>query len=146
MPRYNQRRIEPLSAGQTKTTERSSATQPSRIKFSKRLLAVTLLFLIIIGGSLLLHYKFTKHDLNDVHFITERVSRHYLLPSNETPALATITDSKKVQSSFAGKVKNNDKILIYQTNKIAIVYRPELDRIVDVEPVSIDSPPSTSSQ
>lgn len=91
-------------------------------------------------------FKLHKHpNLNDVHVIMVDVSRHYTLPTKETPALATVTDSRKVQSSFAGKVKNGDKILIYQQNKLAIVYRPSTDRIVDVEPVSIDAPPSAQT-
>lgn len=69
-----------------------------------------------------------------------KVSRHYLLPSDETPALATVTDPSKLTTPFLKKAKVGDKILIYQSNKIAIIYRPGIDKVVIVGPVSIDSP------
>lgn len=82
-----------------------------------------------------------KPNLNTVTAVEEKVSQLYALPSDETPALATVTDSKKLSSSFAGKVQNGDKLLIYQKNGKAIVYRPSLNKIVDVEPVTIDTLP-----
>jgi len=68
------------------------------------------------------------------------VSRHYILPTDEVPAQATITDQSKVSSAFQGKAKNGDRLLIYQKNKQAVIYRPSVDRVVNVVPVQIDTP------
>lgn len=78
-------------------------------------------------------------DLNDVTYVTGRVSRHMVLPSDEVPALLTVTDNAKLTSSFLKQAKNGDKVLVYQTNKKAILYRPDVDRIIDVGPVVIDN-------
>lgn len=88
----------------------------------------------------------TNVNLNDVNVVKARVGRLYLLPADEQPALATVTNEAKLSSSFSGRVKDGDKILIYQTNRKAIAYRPSIDKIVDVEPVSIDAPPAQASK
>ncbi len=71
--------------------------------------------------------------------VKSRVGALYLLPTNEDPALATVTDSSKLSSSFAGKVQNGDKILFYEKNNRAIIYRPSLNKVVDIVTVQIDA-------
>lgn len=68
------------------------------------------------------------------------VGRHYVLPTNEEPALATVTDKNKLTSALRDKAENGDKLLIYQQNRQAVLYRPSLDRIIEVAPVVIDVP------
>ena len=72
--------------------------------------------------------------------VISKVSEHYVLPTDEKPALATVTDKSKLTSQFFKHTQNGDRILIYQNNKIAIVYRPSINRIISVGPVSIDNP------
>lgn len=108
--------------------------------------ALGLVILLLVAGGVLLALRVTKKpNLDNVHVIVTDVGRHYLLPTNETPALATITDKSKLRSSFFKYAENGDKVLIYQTNQIAIIYRPSIDRIIAVGPVSIDTPPSDFS-
>ena len=104
-------------------------------------------FVVVVSGGVLLTLQITnKPNLNNVHVIVADVNRHYLLPTNETPALATITDKSKLTSKLFTNAQNGDKVLIYQTNQVAIIYRPSIDRIVAVGPVSIDTPPSAQNQ
>lgn len=77
-------------------------------------------------------------SLSDVSYVVSRVSRHMILPSDETPALLTVTDTTKLTSTFLRQAKNGDKVLVYQANKKAVIYRPSADKIVDVGPVVID--------
>lgn len=102
----------------------------------------------IVGGGLFAYRqrlaaagnnKEVTEDLNDVTYVIGRVSRHIVLPSDEVPALLTVTDNAKLTSSFLKQAKNGDKVLVYQTNKKAILYRPGVDRIIDVGPVVIDN-------
>ncbi len=69
-----------------------------------------------------------------------------LLPSDETPALLTVTDPKKVSSEFLKQTEAGDKVLVYQQHKKAIIYRPSKDRIVDIQPVMIDTPQMPASK
>ena len=63
-----------------------------------------------------------------------------VLPTDETPALLTITDPSKVSTEFLRQSQIGDKVLVYQTHKRVIIYRPSLDRVVDVGPVIIETP------
>jgi hypothetical protein len=76
--------------------------------------------------------------------IEQEVGRHYLLPTNEQPVLATVTDRTQVTTPFLKQAQDGDKILIYPTAKVVIIYRPSIDRIVAVGPVEI-APLSTNS-
>lgn len=105
------------------------------VAFALCILLVSALVLSLILGR--------KENLNSVEVVKNHVGKHYLLPSGEQPALATITDKKKLSSQFLRQADNGDKVLIYQKNQIAIIYRPQLDRIVAVGPVSIDTPPTS---
>lgn len=78
--------------------------------------------------------------------VKAKVSRHFLLPNNEVPALATVTDTSKLTTPFFKGTKNGDRILIYQKSHLAIIYRPSIDRIVSVGPVTVDTPPTGKGQ
>lgn len=98
--------------------------------------AIVLVIVLSVSGVL---HKKQNEDLNNVATIKALVGSLYLLPANEEPALATVMDSSKLSSSFAGKVQNGDKILFFENNNRAIVYRPSVNKIVVVEPLQIDA-------
>ena len=52
-------------------------------------------------------------DLSNVDAVKERISQHYVLPSNEQPALVTITDNSKLTSEF---LKQSKKLLVHVIN------------------------------
>lgn len=104
--------------------------------------------LVVAGGYKLFHMTHNSTSLTglpEVRAAEAKVAKHYLLPTNETPAMATVTDSKKLTTPFLKQAKDGDEILIYQKNQIAIIYRPSIDRVVAVGPVTIDTPPNPSS-
>jgi len=74
----------------------------------------------------------------EVKQLVEKISKLVVLPSDEEPVVATVTDKEKLkdQPVFA-KTENGDKILIYSNAKKAYVYRPSNNIIVDVIPVNI---------
>ena len=74
---------------------------------------------------------------SDLTRLEANIRKHIILPDEEVPAMLTVTDQGKLSTPFLSKAKNGDKILIYQDAKKAIIYRPSIDRIVDVGPVSI---------
>jgi len=61
-----------------------------------------------------------------------------VLPDNESPAELTIVDKTKIKTQFLKKSENGDRVLIYQKHQRVIIYRPSIDRIVDVGVVQID--------
>lgn len=63
-----------------------------------------------------------------------------LLPEDETPTLATITDVEKIKEQpFFSKAANEDKVLIYTKNKLAILYRPSDNKIIAVGTVNLET-------
>ena len=121
------------------------STKLSRKQVGTIGIVVGLVLLLVVGGLLVWQLKQNNTDLTKVEVVKAKVARHYVLPTNEQPALATITDSKKLTSSFFKKAQNGDKVLIYQKNQVAILYRPSIDRIIAVGPVVIDTPQGGTS-
>ena len=114
-------------------------------------LAISLVVLgvsgIIIGLLFAMHYHRSIGSTPSILSTVESaVSKHYLLPTDEEPALATVTDMRKLSTPLFKQAHDGDKILIYQKNEIAIVYRPSIDRVVAVGPVSIDTLPAGKSK
>lgn len=85
-------------------------------------------------------------DLTSVSDVMTLISRHMVLPSDETPALVTVTDPSKLSTEFLKNASAGDKVLIYQTNRMAIIYRPSVDKIIKVGPVTIDPVSGQSNQ
>lgn len=123
---------------------RPAVKRKQRFSRKKKILVIGIVVLLAAGSIIWWMYG-RNQDLNDVDVVKAKVARHYALPTNEMPALATVTDSAKVQANFSVKLQNDDKVLIYENNKKAIVYRPSLDRVVDVEPVTVSNPTSGST-
>lgn len=72
--------------------------------------------------------------------IIEKVSRIYVVPANEEPTVALIQDKSKLgNQEFFKETKNGDYLLIYKKGKIAMVYREEVDKLVNVGPVNLEA-------
>lgn len=82
----------------------------------------------------------------EIKQVVAEVGKLMILPKDETPTVATVTDKSKLQSQvFFANVENGDKVMIYTKNKKAIIYRPSLNKIVEVGPVNIaQTQPSTT--
>jgi hypothetical protein len=97
---------------------------------------------LVVGGVIFGSRLFSRADDAAIETVLTRLGRHYLLPTNEEPAVATVTDKTKLTTPFLKSAENGDKVIIYEKNKIAFIYRPSRDRIVAVGPVMIDKPPT----
>jgi hypothetical protein len=77
----------------------------------------------------------------------------YLIPTGEDPTIATVSDPKVLQNqSFFANAQKGDKVLIFTKAGKAILYRPSINKIVEVAPISSGSdstvsatPPSAST-
>ena len=68
-----------------------------------------------------------------------------VLPSDEEPNIATVTDPDKLKGqAFFANAKAGDKVLIYQNRKIAILFSPLLNKIIEVAQINFNG--ATSSQ
>lgn len=72
--------------------------------------------------------------------VIEKVSSLYMVPGDEEPTVAQIQDKNKLgNQDFFKNTQNGDYLLIYQKNKVALVYREKDDKLVTVGPVNIDA-------
>lgn len=74
--------------------------------------------------------------------LVEKVGKLIMLPADETPSIATVTDPEKVKKDqpFFNNAKVGDKVLIYATARKAIMYSPSENKIVEVAPLLIGNP------
>lgn len=115
---------------------------PSRSPKKKNLLVLGgILFLIIVlSASSYFYNKNSQNPKTDaqVQGLIAQVGKFYLLPTNETPTIATVSDKSKLSDQpFFRNAENGDKVLIYSTSKKAILYRPSINKIIEVAPVNL---------
>jgi hypothetical protein len=70
--------------------------------------------------------------------ILGKVGKLILLPQNETPTMATITDAAQVKQAqpFLKDAEDGDVLIVYTTAGTAILYRPSTDKLIAVGPVT----------
>lgn len=112
-------------------------------KLVYKIIALIIVAGIFTGGGYYLATK-KKGDSEDNQKMLEEtvadVSKLYLLPEDEVPTLATVTDIKKLEGQpFFARAKEGDKMLIYTNNKLVILYSPTLDKIVQIGGVNLNS-------
>ena len=67
------------------------------------------------------------------------VEKLIVLPQNEQPTIATVSDPSKLKSQpFFAQAKVGDKVLIYSKAKKAILYDPMINKILEVAPLNTD--------
>lgn len=99
-------------------------------------LLLVAVFFIIIAVIAYMHWHSGKSNLGQVK---SAVSKLMILPSDEQPTLATVTDKSKLQDKFLiEKAQNGDRILVYTKNRLVIIYRPSINKIAAVGLVSTD--------
>lgn len=129
-----------LNQNRTITQNTTPKKQPLRRINKKTPIVVGIaVLLVVIIGVYLIFFQ-TGEDLDDMITIRSRIEKHMVLPEGEEPAMATIADKNKVNTPFLKSAENGDKMLVYQNAKKVILYRPSIDRIIDVGPVSIAEP------
>lgn len=112
-------------------------TSMLRKVFLPLLLIVTVLS-TVLAGFFFLQYRSirAKDPANNVNEVVTKVGKLAALPEGETPTLATVSDRDKLtDQDFFSKAENGDKVLVYLKAGKAYLYRPSLNRIIDIAPI-----------
>lgn len=120
--------------------------------FFHKFIHIILLFLVIAMGFSAFYFYKKANTVNpgkkvETSNLIEKISKHVLLPNGETPTIATVADPNllKDQAFFVDTLVG-DKVLMYTNGKKAILYRPSIDRVINITVIDLDSPaPSTAS-
>ena len=74
----------------------------------------------------------------EVDKLVSEVAKLIDLPDDEKPTIATVRDPQKVKDQpFFEKAQENDKVLIYNNAKLAILYRPSEKKVLNFAPINI---------
>ncbi|MBI2096145.1 MAG: hypothetical protein HYT43_00720 [Candidatus Taylorbacteria bacterium] len=123
--------IKPARAGAVKTNQ--APISPGRGRWFKfRYLVVGMLILVLAVAGFWLFGREEKPAAASGD-IVERVAKLILLPSDETPTVAAVSDVNKLKNQpFFEKAKDGFYVLIYSKSKKAILYDPVKNQIVEV--------------
>ena len=119
--------------------------------FLKQKVTLFIIFIVIILGIGV--YYFLVYQKNQTSFkdpaqtavleaqnLVEKVGKLMELPS-EQPQIATVSDISKLPGDqFFARAENGDKVLIYNIARKAILYRPSVNKIIDVAPLAVVKP------
>lgn len=106
--------------------------------------AVVLVFVISLAGNVYLGNKVrvltqdpVQINAREVSDISAKLSRLMVLPTDETPTLATVSDPEKLKNqSFFANAKTGFKVLVYAKAQKAILFDPYINKIVEVAPIN----------
>lgn len=117
---------------------------------NNRVVIIILLVLAVaFGGSTYFFYqKYAavkqdpqKYAQETANQIVEQVGKLILLPTGETPTIATVVDPAKLKDQpFFAHAKVGDKVLIYTNARKAILFDAVNNKIVEVAPLTIGNP------
>ena len=124
----------------------------------KILIGLFILTVIAIFAAVFFYIKLNQEQerarelLNSVNnspaqaeLLVKSVGKLMVLPQ-QSPTLATVSDINKLKGlPLFSNAKNGDKVLIYDQGKLVVIYRPSVDKIVDVGHLSIDQNSSISA-
>jgi uncharacterized protein (UPF0333 family) len=124
------------------TNQLSSRPKKSFIK--KQLPLLLIVLVIILSLTSAYFYKKSKGSPDqasqaEIKSLIEKVGRLAILPTDETPTIATVSDPNALKDqAFFVDAKKGDKVLIYSNAKKAVLYDPSQDKIVNIAPLNTD--------
>jgi hypothetical protein len=108
-----------------------------------------IIFVVIVAicFGVLFYFKLNKTKLqdtakeNEVASLISKVSRLYLFPEGETPTIATVSDPQLLKGqAFFTQSEKGDNVLIFLKAGKAVLYRPSIDKIIEIAPIKNNLP------
>lgn len=111
---------------------------------SKLLLIIAFCLLIVLGGSYFFYKKVETNTSPNLQMQKETadyvstVGKLILLPEGEAPTVAIVSNKEKLSNQpFFKLAENGDVLLAYKTALKAILYRPMINKIINVAEISV---------
>lgn len=106
------------------------------------IIGLVVLLVIALGAGFYFYQQATadpqKAAQADLQATIKAVGKLMVLPTDETPTLATVSDPDKLKDQqFFANAKKGYKVLIYAQARKAIMYDPAQNKIIEVAPINI---------
>lgn len=106
-----------------------------------------LLFVVSAGAAVYFYMQYqdtqeaiSKTEEQQNAELVKAVSQHVVLPANEEPAIATVSNAEEVRGQeFFRNAQNGYKVLVFQGSGFAVLYDPERDKIVNLAQLDVGS-------
>ncbi len=143
---------------QAEVVEEKELIPPKRKFLNKKLVLVVLIVaLILLVPVVYLYWQYNSSqsllgasggNVNAQEAsLVSAVGKLMLLPAGETPKIATVSDASQLSGqSFFARAQNGDKVLIYEGAGKAILYRPSINKIIDVSAINMASANQANQQ
>jgi competence protein ComGC len=121
-----------------------------KIQLAVVMISSALIVAIIISVILFVKLNNLKNNIGQVaqtenQNVLKNISKLIILPKDEVPVIATITDMNKLKDqAFFDNAELGDKVLIYYKAKTAVLYNPAENLIINVAPITGGNNSTTS--
>jgi hypothetical protein len=124
--------------------EQDSTSKKSLLTSSLVAKVLAVLLVIAVGAGIYFYQQATadpqKTAEAELQETIVAVGKLMVLPTNETPTMATVSDPEKLKDqAFFVHSQKGDVVLIYSASQKAILYRPSLNKIIEVAPINTGS-------
>ncbi len=129
------------------------------LSFLNVIIFVIIFTSLAFGGYFYYKYKNLANRPNtnavaekEVKDLLAKVAEIYLIPTGEEPTVATVSDPTALKNqAFFSSSQKGDKVLIFTKAGKAVLYRPSINKIIEIAPINNNSnaknttPPETTS-
>lgn len=108
-------------------------------KKNKKLIHALLIFIVVLVF-FYVYGKYQRYSVSDDRqVLIDRVGKLIMLPRDEVPTIATVTNLGPLQKTpFFINARLGDKVLMYGKSGKAILYRPTEDQIIEIGPLNLN--------
>ncbi len=121
-------------------------------RFSNIIILVIMITSFSFGGYFYYKYKKLQNSPNvtaqkEAKDLLAKVAQIYLIPTGEEPTIATVSDPTALKNqAFFSSSQKGDKVLIFTKAGKAVLYRPSINKIIEVAPINNDAKNTTPSE
>jgi len=107
-----------------------------------KIVNILIIFIALVALSFGAYFYYKLHKIEngedikiqkELDSLLSKVGEHYLVPFGEEPTIATVSDPELLKSqSFFTLSEKGDKVLIFTKSGRAVLYRPSIDKIIEI--------------
>jgi hypothetical protein len=117
--------------------------------FRRFLIPIILVVVLALLATAFFLGRYTVYQSNpelssaeQTHGILTKVGALIQLPQNEAPQMAAINDAESAKQTqpFLVNAQNGDILIVYANAQMALLYRPNANKLIAVGPITSDTP------